>query len=132
MKRSEIIDVVIKAVPGLVALYCFGSQARGEMRSGSDLDLAILVVRPLSATSRFDLAQRIAALVRQEVDLIDLRTASTVLQMQVVSTGECLHTVDDAERQRFESRVYSTYARLNEERREILKDIHERGLVYAR
>ena len=31
-----------------------------------------------------------------------------------------------------EAYVYSSYARLNEERREILKDVHERGLVYGR
>jgi len=27
--------------------------------------------------------------------------------------------------------AYSTYARLNEERRELLKDIKERGLIYG-
>src|SRR6266571_2953740 len=132
MKNQQVIDALDGAIPGLAALYRFGSQASGHVCPGSDLDLAILAPDPLPSPRRFDLAQDIAALVGRDVDLVDLRTASTVMQMQVITTGECLYSRDEGERQRFETCVYSSYARLNEERQEILKDIRERGLVYAR
>jgi hypothetical protein len=62
---------------------------------------------------------------------VDLRTASTVMRMQVISTGICLDAPDDQTRREFEMYAYSDYARLNEERREILKRISESGLVYG-
>jgi hypothetical protein len=66
------------------------------------------------------------------VDLVDLRAASTVLQMQVVSSGELLFEGNALERQRFEMLVFSSYARLNEERKAILQRIREEGRVYGR
>jgi hypothetical protein len=70
-------------------------------------------------------------LLHRDVDLIDLRQASTVMRMQVVSTGESLFSADDPKREQFETMVYASYARLNEERRGILDDIRARGRVYA-
>ncbi len=130
--HEEIVRVLVEAVPDLIAVYRFGSQTGAQARPTSDIDLAILASQPTPAVRRFELEQELALLLHRDVDLVDLRTASTVIRMQVISTGECLSSRDDRERQRFEAYVYSSYARLNEERREILKDVHERGLVYGR
>jgi len=51
--------------------------------------------------------------------------------MQVISTGECLAAPDEAARGEFEMYTYSAYARLNEERPEILKRVSASGLVYG-
>ena len=65
------------------------------------------------------------------MDLVDLRTASAVMKMQVLSTGACLDSQDKSARREFEMYAYSDYARLNEERHEIVKGITKRGLVYG-
>jgi len=65
------------------------------------------------------------------VDLIDLRSASTVMRAQVVSTGERLFCANEPACGEFEDRVYSDYARLNEERHHILNDIKARGRIYG-
>ena len=65
------------------------------------------------------------------MDLVDLRTASAVMKMQVLSTGACLDSQDESARREFEMYAYSDYARLNEERYEIVKGITKRGLVYG-
>lgn len=80
---------------------------------------------------RFELAQELAARVHCDVDLVDLRASSTVLRMQVISTGTCLFSADAAARRRFETYVFSAYACLNEERRDILKRVREEGRIYA-
>ena len=85
----------------------------------------------LSELRRFELAQELAAQLHHDVDLVDLRSASTVMRMQVISTGECLFTVSDRLQGEFEDLGYSTYARLNEVRREVLNDVRTRGSVYA-
>jgi predicted nucleotidyltransferase len=132
MNDNALIEFVRQAIPDLIALYRFGSQAKGNIRPESDVDLAVLARHPIPALRRFELAQELAAQLHRDVDLVDLRSASTVMRMQVISTGECLFKVCDQLQGEFEDLVYSTYARLNEERREILNDVRTRGSVYAR
>ncbi len=131
MNDTALIEFARQAIPDLIALYRFGSQAKGNARPDSDVDLAVLARHPIPALRRFELAQELAAQLHRDVDLVDLRSASTVMRMQVISTGECLFTVSDRLQGEFEDLVYSTYARLNEERREILNDVRTRGSVYA-
>jgi uncharacterized protein len=116
---------------GLVALYAFGSQVSGQTHSGSDIDLAVLIDEPLSGAGALELEAELAELLGAEVDVVDLRRAPTVLQAQVVSEGERFLSTDPAEAARFETFVFSSYSRLNEERREILDDIFARGSVYG-
>ncbi len=131
MNDNALIEFVRQAIPDLIALYRFGSQANGNIRPESDVDLAVLARHPIPALRRFELAQELAAQLHRDVDLVDLRIASTVMRMQVISTGECLFKESDRRQDEFEDLVYSTYARLNEERREILNDVRARGSVYA-
>ncbi|MBX3334540.1 MAG: nucleotidyltransferase domain-containing protein [Nitrospira sp.] len=131
MNDSSLTAYIKKTVPSLIALYRFGSAQRGAVRPDSDIDLAILTQEALPELRRFELAQDLAIQLHRDVDLIDLRSASTVMRMQILSTGTCLAGQDEQARREFEMYAYSDYARLNEERREILKGIRKRGLVYG-
>ena len=131
MDGKGLIEYVRRTIPGLVALYRFGSMGKGTARPGSDIDLAVLARDPIPNLRRFELAQELATQLHRDVDLVDLRTASTVMRMQVISTGECLDATDEPARREFEMYAYSDYARLNEERREIVKGITTRGSVYG-
>lgn len=131
MDDEKLIEHLRRAIPDLVTLYRFGSQAKGEARPDSDVDLAVLARAPIPNLRRFELAQDLAIQLHRDVDLIDLRSASTVMRMQVISTGTCLDAPDEPARREFEMYAYSDYARLNEERREIVKDIAKRGFVYG-
>ena len=104
------------AMPDLVAAYVFDSQAQGTARPKSDVDLAVLGAAPLRADKRWDLQGQLTDALAAEVDLVDLRAVSTVMQMQVVSTSAVLYERDRAARARFEMYVFSAYALLNEER----------------
>ncbi|MDR4485713.1 MAG: nucleotidyltransferase domain-containing protein, partial [Nitrospirales bacterium] len=110
-------------VPGLLVVYRFGSEAQGTARPGSDIDLAVLAQYPLVPNTLVELQQGLAVILHRDVDLIDLRAISTVMQMQVLSTGECLFSGDDRARELYEMVVYASYARLNEERAGILDDV---------
>lgn len=131
MNDNSLIKFVQQAIPDLIALYRFGSQAKETSRPESDVDLAVLARHPIPALRRFELAQELATQLHRDVDLVDLRSASTVMRMQVISTGDCLAAPDEAARREFEMYTYSDYARLNEERREILKRVRASGLVYG-
>jgi predicted nucleotidyltransferase len=124
--------LLAERIPGLMALYRFGSSVDGTLRPDSDLDYAVLTPQPLDPVQRFDVQEELARRVRLSVDLVDLRNASTVMRMQVVSRGIRVDVLDPAGTDAFEIAVYSSYARLNEERREILADIVRHGTVHGR
>jgi len=130
--KRKAVALVNQRVPNWVALYLFGSQAHHATHSDSDLDLALLASTPQDAQTRWDLEQDLSRILGQAVDLIDLLQASTVFRQQVISTATLLAEKQPSERERFEVWVHSAYTRLNEERREILADIEQRGSVYGR
>jgi hypothetical protein len=76
---------------------------------------------------RWELEQRLAEVVMRDVDLVDLRAASTVMRAQIIHTGDVLFSADDDARELFECTAYSAYALLNEERAGIPRDIAEPG-----
>lgn len=130
--RTHVIHVLLDRLPGIVAIYRFGSWDTPQARSDSDIDLAILSGQALSNLDRWELSQKLAQIAFRDVDLVDMRWASTVMRLQIVAHGERIYCADEAAANRFETAVYSGYARLNEERREILADIRGRGNVYGR
>ena len=114
-------------VPSLIALYQFGAQAKGTARRDSDVARAVLARDPIPNLRRFELAQELAVRFHRDVDLINLRNASTVMRMQVISTGTYLDAPNAPARREFEMYVFSDYTRLNQERRDSEKSQRERG-----
>ncbi len=123
--------LLLQAVPGCLAIYCFGSWGTAEQRSDSDIDLALWAGAPLDPRRRWEIEQQLAVAARRDVDLVDLAMASTVMRMQVVGHGRRLFCADPERVETFEDCIFSSYARLNEERREILADVHCRGSIYG-
>ncbi len=132
MNDQQAIRIIREAVPDVVAVYRFGSTVSGKTHRESDVDFALLALAPIDPIRRFELQERLAVELRHNVDLIDLRSTSTVMRMQVVSTGEAIAVFDRPEKERFEIYVYSSYARLNEERRAILEQVMRDGTVHGR
>ncbi|MEQ1881874.1 MAG: nucleotidyltransferase domain-containing protein [Burkholderiales bacterium] len=128
---EEDIAILRNRLPGLIAVYRFGSIASGTARPDSDMDLAILCDQPLNIATRIDLVGQLAVLFGGPVDLIDLSLVSTVMRAQIVTTGERLYCADARKCDTFEDFVFSSYAGLNEEGREILRDIKLRESVYG-
>lgn len=119
-------------MPSVWSIYRFGSADTPFERNDSDIDLAILSSKPLDSLACWELAQDLARRLGRDVDLVDLRFASTVLRQQVFQYGQRIYCTDHFLAEEFESRALSDYVRLNEARRGILKDIDARRRIYAR
>ncbi|MCH7226435.1 nucleotidyltransferase domain-containing protein [Haloferula sp. A504] len=115
-------DAILESVKVLkpAAVYLFGSYGTDRQHPGSDLDLAILTSTPLDPVELFELGNHLAERLHLEVDLVDLDRASTVMRKEVLRTGERLQAADLSAARQFEMLALSDYARLNEERAEIL------------
>lgn len=114
-----------------MAVYRFGSSVQGATGPDSDIDIAVLSRARLEPRERFSLEEELSATAGCSLDLIDLRSASTVLKMEVVRGGLVIHDADPVERGLFEDRVFSDYARLNEERQGILERVAAEGVVHG-
>jgi predicted nucleotidyltransferase len=121
-KRDEIIRTELS---GAFAIYLFGSAARNELRADSDIDIAFLSNETYSPLEIYHKSQELADKLQRPVDLINLKNSSTVFAFQVISKGRKILLTDKHQSETFEYLAYSSYARLNEERQEILKQYGE-------
>ncbi len=119
-------------ISGLLGIYLFGSRAQGRETAQSDWDVAFLTRydQKLSVLERWKLQEKLAAKLNRDVDLVDLRSVSTVMQFQVLSTGCRIYCKNEESCGVFEMLTYSFYQRLQEERKDILSQIKETGQVY--
>jgi uncharacterized protein len=122
MQRDVIVSILCEAVPKLLAIYAFGSRIQGIARPESDLDIAVLLEGYAAPLLLWTLSSKLAEKIGCEVDLLDFRAASTVMQYQILSTGECWWSTG-LQVDLFEVAVYSEKTALDEARKALLEDI---------
>lgn len=109
----------------------FGSFAKGTENDKSDLDLAYYAEKELSDYERFLVAGELSCACDIEVDLVDIRKIDTVFRAQIFFTGDLLYSRNEQLFYKERMRAGSMYVTLNEQRKEVLKSIQERGNVYG-
>jgi len=79
--------------PEVVAVFLFGSHARGRARATSDIDLAVLV-DPQAKVDEFELKRDLmiglSRILRKEIHLVILNRAGETLSAQVFKHGKCV------------------------------------------
>ena len=119
------------AWPELLAGYAFGSRVQGKGQTDSDLDLAVLLPGYAAPLQLWELASQLADVVGCPVDLLDLRSASTIMQYQVLMQGRKLWSLEPAAGC-FEAFVLSEHTQLRDARAGLLADIAKNGRIYGR
>lgn len=130
MDKQAIVALLRRRLPTLLAVYLFGSHAQGVADDDSDIDIAVLVEGRIDPLSAWELAQTLAAHAGCDVDLLDLRAASTVMQYQVVTTGLRLWS-KDGQAGLYECFILSEKMELDIGRAGLLLDIQREGSVYG-
>jgi predicted nucleotidyltransferase len=127
-KEKLIKDFLIEKLnPDLI--YIFGSFAKGELRDDSDIDIAFLSSKEFDEYEIFLLGQKLADCLKREVDLIDLKKASTVFKAQIID-GKLIYANTLKQKMDFQLKVMQEYTQLNQDRREVLKNYKLRGGDY--
>lgn len=119
-QHSHILEVakakITSAIPHLFAIYVFGSFGTKYERKDSDVDLAVLAQQPTDPVVLWNLAQEIAIAIDRDVDLIDLKNASTVFRHVIISSGTRFYTKDETYAAFVENSYNSMYLRFKDDR----------------
>jgi hypothetical protein len=105
-------DALASEGRGVVAVYLFGSVARGTDRPASDVDLAILYRKrpgPSLAELPLGLEAALEARLGRPVQIVPLHAAPVDLVHRVLRDGRLLIDADPSERIRFEVRTRNEY-----------------------
>jgi predicted nucleotidyltransferase len=129
-----IVEAVLRRFPDAQAVYLFGSRGSEEERPESDIDIALLLPprKVVEAGALDDLRFELESIHQKDVDLINLRMASTVLQKEVVAACRRIYCADKYAADEFEMLTISLYQKLNEERAGILQAAAAGGRFYGK
>jgi len=130
MIGHEEIKIIKKILVGALTpslIYIFGSTVKDRGREESDIDIAFLSDKKVDEYELFILSQKLADILKKEVDLIDLNMASTVFKIQIIKTGKLIYNSNNLKKMYFQMRTMKDYAILNEERHEVIDKIRSRG-----
>lgn len=131
-KKRQVIQFVKDTIPGVLALYLFGSRAQSIAHDDeSDWDFAILIAGYCDPLHLWDWANHLADMLRAPVDLLDFRSASTVMQYEILITGQRWWNRDSSA-DLYECAVLTEKLDLDELRAGLLDDIIREGVVYGR
>ena len=96
--------------PEIVAVWLFGSVAAGRANHLSDVDLAVLYRASPELLEHGRLCARaMSALGRNDVDVVDLRTATPFLQHRVLTRARLIYERDAVARVCFGAQALSRY-----------------------
>lgn len=76
---------------GLLLVVKFGSRAKGNHRSNSDIDIAYLAEPSLSLEDETKLSTDLAEILRGKIDLADIRQASPLLRYHIFRYGQSIY-----------------------------------------
>lgn len=107
---------IVSAFPEVLAIYVFGSFGTKYERADSDVDLAILTEAAIDPVVLWDLAQKIAIDIDRDVDLIDMKNASTIFRYVIISSGTRFYTKDLLRTAFVENSYSSMYLRFKDDR----------------
>jgi predicted nucleotidyltransferase len=110
------------------AAWVFGSVARGESRTDSDLDVAVLGPDPLSAADKQSLIEDLAVAFGRPVDVIDLNATHGPIVGRVLHDGTRLFCEDTTLHAMLLKRWWLYQADWMPYRRRILKERRERWI----
>ena len=84
--KTTILDV-LKQFPQVKIAYLFGSAAREQLTSTSDIDVAVAADTTLPLETRLAIATQLSKALHREVDLIDLQDVTGEILQQSLCRG---------------------------------------------
>lgn len=112
--------------PGIAAAYLIGSAAAGQMRSDSDIDIALLPMmgKTCSLHERLAMAATLESRLGRTVDIGIITAANLIYASEAILTGTRIDIGDKGAIDAMETRLLGCYLQFREDRREVEEAYH--------
>lgn len=129
---EHIVELLQQRMSSLQAVYLYGSFASELIHDQSDIDLAFLLPpsNRLPFDTILDIQIELEKLLGRSVDLIDMRSATSVLQFEILNTGQRIFVSDAFEVDLYEMLAIALFQKLVDERREIIEEGLKTGFYH--
>ncbi len=115
---------------GVLLVFLFGSAASGKMTDESDIDIGILFENEPDIFEINEMKSELNGILKREIDIAVLNSASPVLKMQVLKKGIPVFTKDKKYYNQFFVDTINQYDDLKQTRK-ICEDNILKGRIYA-
>lgn len=136
--KTKIINYFSKR-PEVAAVYLYGSQARGEAKRDSDIDLAVLTTdkgRYIGLNSpQILFTQELSKTLNKKVEVQNLKICRIDFAHRVLTEGKLLHSNNERARVAFEEKTLRVYFDMKpaiDEYYKYLAKIAKKGELYVR
>ncbi|HPK87733.1 MAG TPA: nucleotidyltransferase domain-containing protein [Atribacterota bacterium] len=111
-------------------IYIFGSIVANRVRDDSDIDIAILTEKKIDEYQLYMVSQQLADKLKREVDIVDLKDASTIFKAEIIKNGKLIYNSDNLGKMYYQLEVLREYTFLNERRQEIIDKLKKKVAKY--
>lgn len=110
-QTTKDLEILLRKESRVLAAYLFGSYAKGNQITGSDIDIAILLSDLPQKMLQYylHLVDDLSRVLGNEIDLIILNTAPPLLKHQTIKHGKLVYCRDERARVQFEARAQDEY-----------------------
>ena len=128
-------DIIINTIKNFIknplAIYIFGSAAKGNFTNDSDIDIAILLQSPIEKHLLAHIKDQLSLQLNRDVDVIDLNASSQVFQYEILSTAKKIETSDQSTVDQLEAKMIAMYLEFQDMRKDLLAEIKKKGSIYG-
>lgn len=105
------LEILFNKENKVLVAYLFGSYAKGNQTTKSDIDIAVLLSEIPQKMLKYylHLVNEVSQVLGNEVDLIILNTAPPLLKHQTIKHGKVVYCRDEKARIEFEARAQDEY-----------------------
>lgn len=118
---TEQINGVLQGYSEIAAVYLLGSAVRDEMRTDSDIDIALLPVygKVISFQMRLDMAMQLQEKLGRSVDIGVIKSDNLIYASEAILTGKRIITLKEDYTKTAETNLLGCYLVFKEDRKEV-------------